>query len=240
MSCYCLIQIVRFHLASSFRVLQKMLKIRKNKLRNRRKIISKDAGVIIIIIIIIIMVVVVILKKYISNQGNVVSFNLESTNARPFSTYTHNVCIELTVSGIFTDQTDSMIKSETMIFTLQLIFVIFLFAQTYQYRKAWGYTCCTLIVVQSKPTADWTVEQQFTSDTNFAKVSEKKKEYQGWSISGLQRECTRPPPPPLKNITHKSNMQYFLLSFFAQVIIRQLKFESLRTSTKLNFYEIFK
>ena len=42
-----------------------MLKIRKNKLRNRRKIISKDAGVIIIIIIIITMVVVVILKIYI-------------------------------------------------------------------------------------------------------------------------------------------------------------------------------
>ena len=38
-----------------------MLKIRKNKLRNRRKIRSKDAGVIIIIIVIIIMVVVVVI-----------------------------------------------------------------------------------------------------------------------------------------------------------------------------------
>lgn len=49
-----------------------------------------------------------------------------------------------------------------------------------------------------------------------------------------------PYPLPPKNVIHKSNTQFFLLSFFAQVIIRQLNFESLRTSTKLNFYEIFK
>ena len=40
-----------------------MLEVRKNKLRNRRKIRSKDAGVTIIIIIIIIMVNVVVIFK---------------------------------------------------------------------------------------------------------------------------------------------------------------------------------
>ena len=134
-----------------------------------------------------------------------------------------------------------MIKSETMIFTLQLLFVIFLFAQTNEYRKAWGYICYTLIVVQSKPAADWNVVMQFTSDTNFAKVTEKKKDYLWCSISGVTKRVHKAPyllPP--KSIIHKSNTPFFLLSFFAQVIIRQLKFESSRTSTKLNFYEIFK
>lgn len=60
----------------------------------------------------------------------------------------------------------------------------------------------------------------------------------GLSIWGYKESAQAPPPP--KNIIHKSNTQFFLLSFFAQVIIRQLKFESSRTSTKLNFCEIFK
>ena len=82
-----------------------------------------------------------------------------------------------------------MIKTETMIFILQLLFVTFLFAQTYEYRKAWGYICYTLIVVQSKPTADWNVDKQFTSDTNFAKVSEKKRDYL------VHKPPTLPPSP---------------------------------------------
>ena len=126
-----------------------------------------------------------------------------------------------------------------MIFTLQLLFVIFLFAQTYQYRKAWYYICYTLIVVQSKPTADWNVDKQFTSDTNFAKVSEKTKtDY----LSGVTKRAHKPPPPPHPQKTSfiSQTRNFFLLSFFPQVIIRQLKFESSRTSTKLNFYEIFK
>ena len=121
--------------------------------------------------------------------------------------------------------------------------MVFLFAQTYEYRKVWGYICYTLIVVQSKPAADWNVDKQFTSDTNFAEVSEKKKDYLGRSISGVSKRVHKPLPSyplPPKNIIHKSNTQIFLLSFFAQVIIRQLKFESSRTSAKLNFYEIFK
>ena len=108
-----------------------------------------------------------------------------------------------------------MIKSETMIFTLQLIFVIFLFAQTYAYRKAWGYICYTLIVVQSKAAADWNVDKQFTSDTNFAKVSEKRKEYLGRSISGVIKRVHKAPPTPYppKNIIHKSNTHFFYFHF---------------------------
>ena len=105
----------------------------------------------------------------------------------------------------------------TMIFTLQLLFVIFLFAQTHQHRKAWGYICYTLIVVQSKPAADWNVDKQFTSDTNFAKVSEKKKDYLGWSISGVTKRVHRTPPPtpyPQKTsfISQTSNFFYYHFS----------------------------
>ena len=107
-----------------------------------------------------------------------------------------------------------MIKSETMIFTLQLLFVIFLFAQTYEYRKAWGYICYTLIVVQSKPAANWNVVMQFTSDTNFSKVTEKKKDYLGWSISGVTKRVHKAPYPlPSKSIINKSNTLFFIIIF---------------------------
>ena len=95
-----------------------------------------------------------------------------------------------------------MIKTETMIFILQLLFVTFLFAQTYEYRKAWGYKCYTLVVAQSKPAADWNVDKQFTSDTNFAKVSEKKKDYLGWSISAVTKRVHKAPPTPSPQKRH--------------------------------------
>lgn len=121
-----------------------------------------------------------------------------------------------------------MIKSETMIFTLQLLFVIFLFAQTYEYRKAWGYICYTLIVVQSKPAANWNVVMQFTSDTNFSKVTEKKKDYLGWSISGVTKRVHKAPYPlPSKSIINKSNTLFFIIIFrsgnYKTVEVRKLK-----------------
>ena len=84
---------------------------------------------------------------------------------------------------------------------------MFLFAQTYQYRKAWDYICYTLIVVQSKPTADWNVDKQFTSDTNFAKVSEKTKtDY----LSGVTKRAHKPPHPQKTSfISQTRNFFYY-------------------------------
>ena len=107
-------------------------------------------------------------------------------------------------------------------------FYIFLFAQTYEYRKAWGYICYTLIVVQSKPAANWNVVMQFTSDTNFSKVTEKKKDYLGWSISGVTKRVHKAPYPlPSKSIINKSNTLFFIIIFrsgnYKTVEVRKLK-----------------
>ena len=59
-------------------------------------------------------------------------------------------------------------------------------------------------------------------------------------IWGYKESAQGPPTPSPQKASFISQTRFFLLSFFAQVIIRQLKFESSRTSTKLNFYEIFK
>ena len=123
-----------------------------------------------------------------------------------------------------------------MIFTLQLLFVIFLFAQTYQYRKAWYYICYTLIVVQSKPTADWNVDKQFTSDTNFAKVSEKTKtDYLSGVTKRAHKPPPSPPPPPPKNIIHKSNTQFFFIIIFSSGNYKTVEVRKLKNFNEIEF-----
>lgn len=65
--------------------------------------------------------------------------------------------------------------------------------------------------------------------TNFAKVSEKKKDYRGRSISGVTKGVhkPRPHPPPKKNIIHKSNTLSSAEVFFVLPRARLLAHASL-------------
>ena len=117
-----------------------------------------------------------------------------------------------------------------MIFTLQLLFVIFLVAQTYQHRKARGCICYTLIVVQSNTTADWNVDMPFTSDKLCQSIWEEeglsRAEYI-WGYKGSAQASPPPPPPQKKNIIHKSNTLSSAEVFFVLPRARLLAHASL-------------